>query len=335
MNAHQPPPEEPAPLLQIPFPSSLVPLGQVQASLRLRVARRVLWEVVLRPDPELSQQEIQDVRETDDPHRTLRRHPRLATLSLGDRHLTRTRKAVTYLCVVAGMTQPVEVPEDEFRLAVSRSRSLSEALHLLDRPRVGPTYEWCRRKLTDWGCDTSHWRKPGGTSHIRPLLSLLVERSPAHGANLKSRLLLAGLLRNACYECGISSWRGRVLSLQLDHINGVRDDNRVHNLRLLCPNCHSQTDTFCGRNKRSRRVLTEEMCPDIPKAATKPSCLTCGVEVKAEGRRCRSCAAQRQPTKITWPSSEDLRARVEATSILAVARTLGVSDNAVRKHLGR
>ena len=53
-----------------------------------------------------------------------------------------------------------------------------------------------------------------------------------------------------CSECGVGEvWNSKSLVLQLDHINGVHNDHRLENLRLLCPNCHSQTDTFCGKNK--------------------------------------------------------------------------------------
>ena len=70
--------------------------------------------------------------------------------------------------------------------------------------------------------------------------------------NVKRRLLAEGLKPAACATCGISKWRGEPLSLALHHINGDRVDNRVENLELLCPNCHSQTDNYSGRNGRSR-----------------------------------------------------------------------------------
>lgn len=58
------------------------------------------------------------------------------------------------------------------------------------------------------------------------------------------------ILPQQCSECGISAkWNGKPLTLHIDHINGVNTDNRLENLRRLCPNCHSQTDTFCGKNK--------------------------------------------------------------------------------------
>ncbi len=69
---------------------------------------------------------------------------------------------------------------------------------------------------------------------------------------LKRRLLAEGLKEPLCAVCGISEWRGSPLSLALHHMNGDRLDNRVVNVELLCPNCHSQTDNFAGRNGRRR-----------------------------------------------------------------------------------
>lgn len=71
---------------------------------------------------------------------------------------------------------------------------------------------------------------------------------------VKRRLLAAGLLRNECEICGLSEWRGQPLTIQVDHRNGVNDDHRLENLRMLCPNCHSQTETYAARNRRRDRL---------------------------------------------------------------------------------
>ena len=76
-------------------------------------------------------------------------------------------------------------------------------------------------------------------------------------STLKARLLDAGLLEGVCAACRIDRWRGQPLVLHLDHVNGRRDDHRLENLRLLCPNCHSQTSTYAGRNKGRRRPSTD------------------------------------------------------------------------------
>ena len=68
---------------------------------------------------------------------------------------------------------------------------------------------------------------------------------------LKQRLLKERIIENKCIECGITEWNGKIINMHLDHINGINNDHRLENLRMLCPNCHSQTDTYCGKNKKS------------------------------------------------------------------------------------
>lgn len=67
----------------------------------------------------------------------------------------------------------------------------------------------------------------------------------------KEALYKYGYKTPVCEWCGISDWRGQPAPIQLDHVNGHDRDNRLENLRILCANCHSQTDTFCGKNKNN------------------------------------------------------------------------------------
>ncbi len=83
----------------------------------------------------------------------------------------------------------------------------------------------------------------------RPPLELILRNSRSR-CTIKRRLLMAGKLANRCDICGLSEWLGKPISVQIDHINGVRDDHRIENLRMLCPNCHSQTETFAGKKRR-------------------------------------------------------------------------------------
>jgi 5-methylcytosine-specific restriction endonuclease McrA len=83
---------------------------------------------------------------------------------------------------------------------------------------------------------------------FKPLEEIFAVNTRRGRGHLKNRLLQAGIKDGSCERCGISTWRGTPLTTALHHINGDRYDNRVENLELLCPNCHSQTDTFSGRN---------------------------------------------------------------------------------------
>jgi DNA-binding CsgD family transcriptional regulator len=90
---------------------------------------------------------------------------------------------------------------------------------------------------------------------------LVVGRKETSRTHLKNRLMKEGLKENRCEACGITEWRGRPLSMELHHVSGDGDDNRLENLQLLCGNCHSQTDNWGGRGVRWRAVSVDEPAP--------------------------------------------------------------------------
>jgi len=84
---------------------------------------------------------------------------------------------------------------------------------------------------------------------------IFIENSNVKREQIKNILIKENLMEYTCSDCGNSGiWNNKVINLQLDHINGIRDDNRLSNLRFLCPNCHSQTETFCTKNSNSKKI---------------------------------------------------------------------------------
>ena len=108
--------------------------------------------------------------------------------------------------------------------------------------------------------DTSHftgqqWNK--GKTHVE-LGTRLCENSSSTTCNVKEWIVRHGLLPYNCARCSINSWNEDTLVLELDHINGISNDHRIENLQYLCPNCHSQTSTFRGKNIGSKAKVTDE-----------------------------------------------------------------------------
>jgi len=98
--------------------------------------------------------------------------------------------------------------------------------------------------------ETDERVRNGAKKRARPLQEILEGKHPHVQSNsLKCRMLKEGLVENRCSACGIDEWMGQAIVCELDHINGDRHDHRLENLRLLCPNCHSQTPTYCGKNR--------------------------------------------------------------------------------------
>ena len=151
--------------------------------------------------------------------------------------------------------------KEEFTQAWLGSKTIGEVARKLGCNHSGGGYLVLRSAAQQLNLPVDHLIEYGlnagpGYNHIKfiPLSEILIENSAyTNIARLKIRLLREKILESKCYadDCGLTEWKGKRISLQLDHINGDRHDHKIENLRLLCPNCHSQTETFAGKNKRN------------------------------------------------------------------------------------
>lgn len=145
--------------------------------------------------------------------------------------------------------------DDQFKKLVSESTSYTEVLVKLGLvARGGTSSKLLKKRLNELNCSTSHFKPQNANSVAKitqSLSTVLVEKSTyTNISKLKQRIVRDGLMQYKCVECGLGDqWNGKPITLQLDHINGISDDHRLTNLRFLCPNCHSQTKTYAGRNK--------------------------------------------------------------------------------------
>lgn len=141
--------------------------------------------------------------------------------------------------------------------AVSASTNMCEVLRRLGVEVVGGQHTHISRRIKTYGIDTSHFQVPpqrGKASRPRRPESLLIEQSPNDARRIQSDRLRWAMrsvgVPERCALCSIEAvWRGHPLPLEVDHIDGDWRDNRIENLRFLCPNCHSTTDSYRGSGK--------------------------------------------------------------------------------------
>jgi transposase-like protein len=227
--------------------------------------------------------------------------------------------------------------EEEARAAVAQSLSYAETLRMLGLCGTGGNWRTLRIWIERWDIETEHFdpraaQRRGLQRRPQPLTEILVEGSSYSRNHLKERLYREGRKARRCEACGQGEiWNGRSMGLILDHINGVRDDHRIENLRILCPNCAATLDTHCGRKNQTELGERE--------------CLLCGRMFRPRYRRHRYCSracGTRAPKpsrgvpnprlrRVERPPYEQLKGEIADTSWVAVGRKYGVSDNAVRK----
>lgn len=239
----------------------------------------------------------------------------------------------------------------EYEEAAKNSTSIAGMIRYLGLKDVrGGNYETMKKWIHRYNINTDHftgqgWNKGNYAS------------SPTTITAIKSKLIRDR--GHKCESCKLDTWLDKPITLELEHIDAVKSNNDPSNLLLLCPNCHAQTPTWHRGNRIETREATT--CPDClgskhysakrcqkcriqfkalnpsPKQASKASVIVenfcaCGAEIGRYSKACISCSHKSQ-MKIVWPSIEEMVEVLQTTSFVQYGKILGVSNNAISKHL--
>lgn len=201
------------------------------------------------------------------------------------------------------------ISTEDFADLVSKSNTIADILRYFGLNNKGGNHNTVKRRAKYENINMSHISLGRGSNKGKKFpprktdADIFCENGTSNRHSLKKRIIRNNLISYECSECGLKDiWNNKNISLQLEHKNGIPNDNRLVNLCFLCPNCHSQTDTYAGKRfKKNTKIKPGKSGP-------KPWL-----------------------RKVDRPSKEDLEKLIQQYPIVTIGKMYGVSDNAIRK----
>lgn len=226
-----------------------------------------------------------------------------------------------------------KITDEEIIKAITNNKTYASTLKALNKAVNSSQYRWVKSQIKRLNLSISHFQtnsertkqnwldgKFNSISTKKKISDeeLFSKESLVHNTKMiKKRLFEKLQCEYKCYECNISEWNKKPISLELDHINGDPLDNRIENLRILCPNCHSQTSTFRGKNNLKKTF----------------NCLECGGAMHRNSKQCHDCYVKNLKKCSKYPDIKILEDEVKENGWRATGKKYGVSDNAIKKRL--
>ena len=195
----------------------------------------------------------------------------------------------------------------ELQFLLDTSNSYSDLLKKIGLNPKGGNPETLKKIIKEYNLDetiinvnrSNLFRQNAITTHLKTRKSLedILNNKCSYDStsNLLNRLVKEGVKEYKCEECGVLNWNNKDISLQLHHKDGNKNNNKLDNLKILCPNCHSQTDNFCGKS----------------------------LKIKEHKKK--------QELKLPPVSRNILKDKIRKQSFVSIAKEYGVSDNTIRK----
>jgi len=215
-----------------------------------------------------------------------------------------------------------KISKDSLENIVKNCSTVSCILLHFGLSNKGGNYKTLKSRLEADNIDFSHIQLGIGANKNKtwitktrtPFDQMFCENSIFTRNSIRKRILIDKLIEQKCALCNLhNEWNGKTLSLHLDHINGDGTDNSLSNLRFLCPNCHSQTDTYAGK-----KFKKYNLCP------------SCNCRIHHKSKLCKKCSSSIRNKKFEV-TKEELETLVKNKPFTQIGKLFNVSDNAIRK----